>query len=152
MSRAFLPISLVFIMLFLNRFFDRKGHKLLLIIQAALSCISFCLYLIFMGKESAIELIFNIMLIPVVATIVYGMVTSIKGIKAKVPYSMSILIGFCFGIVLALHDIVYSVIGKVPFMWTQALAFFAVDIALFITISLNSQKVQKKNDSTCKSD
>ena len=84
------------------------------------------------------------MLIPVVATIVYGMVTSIKGIKAKVPYSMSILIGFCFGIVLALHDIVYSVIGKVPFMWTQALAFFAVDIALFITISLNSQKVQKK--------
>ncbi|MDD7417032.1 MAG: methyl-accepting chemotaxis protein [Treponemataceae bacterium] len=144
MSRAFLPISLVFIMLFLNRFFDRKGHKLLLIIQAALSCISFCLYLIFMGKESAIELIFNIMLIPVVATIVYGMVTSIKGIKAKVPYSITILIGFCFGIVLALHDIVYSVIGKVPFMWTQALAFFAVDIALFITISLNSQKVQKK--------
>ncbi|MCR5699373.1 MAG: hypothetical protein K6G52_07005 [Treponemataceae bacterium] len=144
MSRAFLPISLVFIMLFLNRFFDRKGHKQLLIGQAILTCISFTLYLIFMGKETMVELIFNIMLLPVVVTIVYGMVTSIKGIKAKIPYSMTILIGFCFGIVLALHDIIYSVMGKVPFMWTQALAFFAVDIALFITISLNAQKVQNK--------
>lgn len=143
LSRAFLPISLCFMTLFLNRFFNRKKYKAFIIFTIIVSILSFGLYFTFMGKENITELIFNIMLLPVVVTIVYGFISSIQGIKEKIPYSIIILVGFSFGVVLAMHDIVYSVVGKVPFMWTQALAFASVDIAVFITLVLNSMKEQK---------
>ena len=90
------------------------------------------------------DLMFNIMLLPVVVVIVYGFVTATDAFKHKKPYAMNIFVGFTLGSILALHDVVYMLIGKNPFMWTQSLAIFALDLAVFITLSMRSADGQKR--------
>ncbi len=144
LCRACLPVSLTYMSLFLNRFFNRKYYKQLKIAVIIFTFIPFIAYLLISGKQDAMDLMFNIMLLPVVVVIVYGFVTASHGVKMHEPYSLNMFLGFTVGAILALHDVIVMLAGIVPFMWTQALAFFAVDLAIFITLSVRSAKSQNQ--------
>ena len=144
LCRACLPISMMFMGLFLNRFFNRKHYKTLLILSLIFDAIDVIAYLCCIGNQAAMDMLFNIMLLPIVVIIVYGFVTSTQAFKQRGAYALNMFLGFTIGAVLALHDVIYSIIGKVPFMWTQAISFFAVDLAIFITLSVRSAKSQKQ--------
>ena len=143
LCRACLPVSLAYMALFLNRYFDRPHYKKMKVATWIFSIFSFVVFFSVSGNQDAMDLVFNLMLIPVVFAIVYGFVTSIKGLKHKENYPMNLFLAFTFGSILAIHDVVYSIMGKIPFMWTQALAFFVVDLAVFITLSMRSSNAQK---------
>ncbi len=144
LCRACLPVSLVFLALFLNRFFDRKHYALMRNIAYGFSVVCFVSYFVCIGKQVAMDNLFNIMLLPIVLVIVYGFVTSTKALKRHEPYAINMFLGFTVGSILALHDVIYMLIGKVPFMWTQAISFFALDLAIFITLSMRSSASQRQ--------
>ncbi len=144
LAHACLPISMGFITLFINRFFNRKHYKALLVTSVAIDLIAVVAHILVAKNQPAEDLVFNLMLLPVMLAIIYGFVASIKGLKAREPYALNIFFGFSVGTILAIHDVVYSILGLSPFMWTQALAFFAVDLAVFITLSMRSSRSQKQ--------
>lgn len=142
--RACLPTSMLLLAMFLNKFFNRKHTKGLLIGAISISAISFLVYYLSFGNDSAQGLLFNLFLAPVFAVIVYGFITSINGIKSKQPYSLLIFLGFLFGSAFAFHDIIYMVMGKTPFMWIQGFAFFFVDLFVFLTLNFKATKLAKE--------
>jgi len=141
--RACLPISTCFMAIFLNRFFNLRGYKRLLLATCIFIVVDFTAYFIVCGKQDAMDMMFNVMLLPVVLVIIYGFTTTIKALKKHEPYAINLFIGFTIGSILSLHDVVYMFIGKVPYMWTQALAFFGLDLTIFITLSMRSAHSQK---------
>lgn len=142
--RACLPTSMVFLGMFLNRFFNRKKKKAVLTGAISISALSLIVYYLNMGNDAALGMIFNIFLLPVFSVIIYGFVTSIHGIKTKQPYSVLIFFGFFFGSAFAVHDIIYMILGQTPFMWIQGFAFFFVDLFVFLTLNLQATKLAKE--------
>lgn len=142
--RACLPISMLFLGMFLNRFFKRSKAKPVLIGTISISILSLIIYYLNMGNDSALGLLFNLFLLPVFIIIVYGFITSIHGIKTKQPYSILIFLGFFLGSAFAAHDIIYMILGKTPFMWIQGFAFFFVDLFVFLTLNLQATKLAKE--------
>ena len=143
-TRACLPASMMFLMLFLHKFYDRKRTKLTLTIAVSVTLIFFAAFLINTGNDVAVDNLFLIAMIPTVGVIVYGFIVTIQGIKAKQYDSIPVFIGFFVGSCCALHDIVCQVAGIVPFMWTQGFAFFCVDLSVFVTLAIRESNIKKE--------
>ena len=143
-ARACLPASMMFLMLFLHRFYNRKREKLTLIIAVSVIVIFFVAYGIFIGNDIAVDNIFLISMLPTVCVIVYGFIVTTQGIKRKQYDSIPVFVGFFTGSACALHDIVCQVAGIVPFMWTQGFAFFCVDLSVFITLAIRESNIKKE--------
>ena len=143
-TRSCLPASMMFLMLFLHKFYNRKKSKITFAIAISVTVIFFTAFLISTGNDKAVDNIFLLAMIPTVGVIVYGFIVTVQGIKAKQYDSIPVLIGFFIGSACALHDIVCQVIGVVPFMWTQGFAFFFVDLSVFITLAIRESNVKKE--------
>ena len=143
-TRACLPASMMFLMLFLHRFYNRKRTKLVLSIAVSITIIFFAAFLINTGNDVAVDNLFLIAMLPTVGVIVYGFIVTIQGIKAKQYDSIPVFVGFFVGSCCALHDIVCQVAGIVPFMWTQGFAFFCVDLSVFITLAIRESNIKKE--------
>ena len=143
-TRACLPASMMFLMLFLHKFYNRKRTKLTQIIAVSVTVIFFAAFLLNTGNDVAVDNLFLIAMIPTVAVIVYGFIVTIQGIKAKQYDSIPVFVGFFVGSCCALHDIACQVAGIVPFMWTQGFAFFFVDLSVFITLAIRESNIKKE--------
>lgn len=144
MFRCFLGIGMTFLILFLNRFYNRKYHKIILSICLSVSVILFIVFMAFRGNDQMIETLFLVALVVVVAGIIYGFMCTITAVKTGHKDSIPILIGFNIGTAIAIHDIIYQVIGQVPFMWIQGIAFFVLDLSIFITIAIRQLKAKRR--------
>ena len=143
-TRACLPASMMFLMLFLHRFYNRKKNKFTYGLAIAVTLIFFAAFLISTGNDEAVDNLFLISMLPTVGVIVYGFVVTIQGIKHKEYDSIPVFVGFITGSICAIHDVVCQVMGVVPFMWTQGFAFFFVDLAVFITLAIRESNVKKE--------
>ncbi len=143
-SRACLPASMMFLMLFLHRFYNRKKEKLALGIAGVTTLVFFVIYALSVGNDIAVDNVFLISMLPTVAVIVYGFIVTVQGIKHKQYDSLPIFVGFFIGSCFALHDVVCQVTGVVPFMWTQGFAFFCVDLSVFITLAIRESNIKKE--------
>ena len=141
-SRASLPISLSFTMLFLNSFFNGKHKKVMLYTLLVLDFVILVSYLASINKNSVLELLFKIYLLFVIVAIVYGFTISAKAYRRKQKEAGVIFLGYSIASLLAAYDIVFMFSNKIPFMWLQGLSFFALDMAIFLTLSLRSAKSQ----------
>lgn len=152
--RCCLGIGMCFLLLFLNRFFNRKHYKLMLIICITTALTLLILFMANSGKDLVIENLFLVALIVVVASIVYGFICTITAIKQGQKDVIPILIGFIVGTAIAIHDIIYQIIGKVPFMWIQGIAFFVLDLSIFIALAIrqfqSKHRVQKLAEETAR--
>ena len=144
LTRACLPISMMFLMLFLHKFYNRKRTKVTQIIAAVVIAIFLVAYIISTGNDIAVDNLFLISMLPTVAVIVYGFIVTTQGIKNKKYDSIPVFVGFFTGSCCALHDIVCQVAGIVPFMWTQGFAFFCVDLSVFITLAIRESNIKKE--------
>ena len=142
LTRSFLPISMSFLALFMNAFFKRKGQKGLLIGMGAFDILTLIVFIVNCGSDAALGNLFTVMLAFVFAVIIYGFVCCAKALKEKNKTAVPIVIGFILGSVIALHDILYMVMDKTPFMWLQGFSFFIIDMAIFVTLSIKSGKTQ----------
>lgn len=143
-TRACLPVSMMFLMLFLHKFYNRKKTKLALGIAVCVIIVFFAAFLISTGNDVAIDNLFLISMLPTVAVIVFGFIVTIQGIKNKQYDSIPVFVGFFVGSCCAIHDIVCQVMGIVPFMWTQGFAFFFVDLSVFITLAIRESNIKKE--------
>ena len=143
-TRACLPVSMMFLMLFLHKFYNRKKSKLVLSIAGVVTVIFFAAYAFATGNDELVDTLFLISMLPTVAVIVYGFFVTIQGIKHKQYDSIPVFVGFFVGSCCALHDIVCQVLGVVPFMWTQGFAFFCVDLSVFITLAIRESNIKKE--------
>lgn len=142
--RTFLVAGMSFLILFLNRFYNRKHYKGMLITFTAIPVLFLILFLTNNGKSVAIDNLFLASLTVVIAGIVYGFICTIHEIKQGNKDSIPILVGFILGTLIALHDIIYQAIGVMPFMWIQGIAFFALDFSIFITLAIRQLKAKHK--------
>ena len=143
-SRACLPASMMFLMLFLHRFYNRKREKIALGIAGVTTLVFFVIYALSVGNDIAVDNVFLISMLPTVGVIVYGFIVTVQGIKHKQYDSLPIFVGFFIGSCFALHDVVCQVTGVVPFMWTQGFAFFCVDLTVFITLAIRESNIKKE--------
>ena len=143
-SRACLPASMMFLMLFLHRFYNRKREKIALGIAVVTTLVFFVIYALSVGNDIAVDNVFLISMLPTVGVIVYGFIVTVQGIKHKQYDSLPIFVGFFIGSCFALHDVVCQVTGVVPFMWTQGFAFFCVDLTVFITLAIRESNIKKE--------
>ena len=143
-SRACLPASMMFLMLFLHRFYNRNREKIALGIAGVTTVAFFVIYALSVGNDIAVDNVFLISMLPTVGVIVYGFIVTVQGIKHKQYDSLPIFVGFFIGSCFALHDVVCQVTGVVPFMWTQGFAFFCVDLTVFITLAIRESNIKKE--------
>ncbi len=143
-TRACLPASMMFLMLFLHKFYNQKKTKIALGIAVSVSVIFFTAFIISTGNDTAVDNLFLVSMLPTVGVIVYGFIVTTKGIKNKEYDSIPVFVGFFIGSICALHDIVCQVTEVVPFMWTQGFAFFFVDLSVFITLAIRESNVKKE--------
>lgn len=145
-ARACLAASMAFTLLFFIKFFDAKGFKSATIF--AIIDIGFfsTAYAFFAGNDAAINLIFNLSLLPIFAIIVLVIIIVIKALRSGQKDALPILIGLGIGIGFAVHDILYQVLGIQPFAWLQGFTFFALNLSIFIAMSLRSSKMRVELD------
>lgn len=143
-ARSCLPVSMMFLMLFLNKFYNRKRFKLCMAIAVSVILIFLSAYMLAIGNDPVIDTLFLLSMLPIVGVIVYGFIVIIGGIKRKQYDSIPIFIGFVIGSACALHDVACQVAGIVPFMWIQGFAFFFVDLSVFITLAIRESNIKKE--------
>lgn len=143
-GRSCMALSMCFLPLFLNRFYNRKYYKQMLIACISVAILFFALFMIFVGNDSVIGTLFKISMAPTLFAIVYGIIATIHGMKQKQYDSIPILIGFLLGSILALYDIVYQISGRVPFLWLHGFSFLAIDLGIFITLAIRESNVKKE--------
>lgn len=143
-ARACLPVSVSFLALFLNTFFKAKHLRELLIGSLALDGLIFILYFASVKNGSMQNLLFKLFLLPIIVVIVYGFILSSRGMKKKRLDATIVFIGFVLGSGLSFYDIVYMLMGKVPFIWLQGLGFFILNLSVFVTLSIRSAYNKKQ--------
>jgi len=144
--RAMLPVSLAFLLMFFRKFIEGtipRKTKIFVIVTDSVSVIG---HLALMGNFSAVSNLFTILLAPVMYVCIFGIVVSIKGLRLKSRNLSIILVGFLLAVGLAIFDIVAQVQGTEPFVWLQGYAFFILNLAVFLTLSVDSVKNQKAID------
>ena len=143
-ARACLPASMMFLMLFLHRFYNRQREKLTLGIAIVTTLGFFIVYGFSVGNDIVVDNVFLISMLPTVGVIVYGFIVTVHGIKQKQYDSIPVFVGFFVGSCFAIHDVICQVMGVVPFMWTQGFAFFCVDLSVFITLAIRESNTKKE--------
>lgn len=144
LTRMSLIISVSFLGMFLASFFKRTYVKKMGIGFAAIDLVFIILYFVNMGNNTKVNTIFTLSLIPTFAVIVYGYIIIIKATKQRMFGSMQLMVGFIGGSLFAFNDILSQVRGVNPFMWTQGLAFFAIDMAIYIALTQRDGSNQRK--------
>jgi len=145
-TRALLPMSINFILLFFHQFLDGKISKRTAIYVIAIDVISVVGHVALLKNFVAAGNFFTITLAPVFYVCVYGIVVSIKGLKKDKSRMGIVLAGFIIAVALAMFDIIAQVRGQSPFVWLQGYAFFVLNLAVFLTLCVDSVKNQKKVD------
>ncbi len=144
LSKSFLSVSMMFMALFLNAFFDRKHGKELQMSVFILSALDVAIFLINAGKDKVVDTLFTAMLTVVFGVVIYGFVVVAKAGKARAREAWPLVLGFTAGSCIAIHDVICQIIGVVPFMWLQGFSFFFMDIAVFITLTRKAADISKE--------
>lgn len=145
-ARSLLPVSMGFLLMFFHEFLNGRVSKRTVIYVVAVDVVSLVGHLAFMKHWTFVSTFFTITLIPVMYVCIYGIVVSIKGLRQKNKNLSIVLIGFLLAVGLAFSDILAQVQGKTPFVWLQGYAFFILNLAVFLTLSLDSVRNQKAVD------
>lgn len=139
LSRFCLLCSVSALVVSIFSFFKRPIRKLVytIIVVNSLFLIAF---LIATTNSILLDTVFTLSLAPVFIFIIYLLVFLIKNVRKNDFYSKILLIGIAFGSCFAIHDLVYQVIGIIPFAWLQGFAFFLINLFMFIVISIETNK------------
>jgi methyl-accepting chemotaxis protein len=141
-TRASLAISMAFLAPFFAKFFGYRQSKAMNYVVAGLSAGSAVAMLAFAGNDSALSMIFNISLLPVMLSIGICAAMSAKAARAGKREAFPVLAAVVLGIALAGYDSYFTVIGSDPFVWLQGIAFFTLDISIFIALAMRQARLK----------
>ena len=141
LGRGSLTVSIIFLFRFFARYFGRRDSRVVRIGSLVLGAAFYAAFIATAGNEDATTLVFNVGLLPIFFTIVYGLVTAIIAVRKKRTEAIPLLVGIVIGSAFAIHDIYYQLIGRTPFAWLQGLTFFFLDAAIFVMLSIRQTKL-----------
>ncbi|HET7839202.1 MAG TPA: methyl-accepting chemotaxis protein [Rectinemataceae bacterium] len=142
LARSGLVLSMSFLVPFLGEFFALRSSRLLRTACLAAGAGFTVFFLAYSGDDSALNLIFTLSLLPVTAEILYGLYATIKALRAGAAEAWPVLAGIGIGVVLSAYDVSYQVSGAEPFAWLQGIAFFALNISIFVALSMRSGRLK----------
>lgn len=145
-ARACLSASMAFTLLFFVKYFNARGYKaarLFAIVDVGIFAIA---YMIFARDDAAINLLFNISLLPVFGIIVVVFLIVFTSARRGKMDAVPILLGLVLGLGFAIHDIIFQVLGAQPFAWLQGFTFFSLNLSIFIAMSLRTSVLRKELD------
>ena len=150
LGRGSLTVSIIFLFRFFARFFARRDSRIVNIGALVLAAGFYAAFLLAAGDEDASTMVFNIGLLPVFFTIVYGLVAAIIAVRRKQTEAIPLLVGMVVGSAFAVHDIYYQALGRTPFAWLQGLTFFFLDAAIFVMLSMRQTRLSKQLETFAK--
>lgn len=136
-ARCCFVYSIGCLVMFIRHLFDMKVNLVKYIIFAVYGAVT--LAYIFSAKSiPALENLFTITLLPVFVGVIYLYILLIKARKTHAKNARAMLLGISLAMIFAIHDVIYQVIGVIPFAWLQGFSFFFIDITMFIVVSMES--------------
>ena len=141
-ARSGLVISMMFILPFFMTFFGFLKSRLVLYGSLAVSGLFLALFLACSGDETSMSTVFNLSCAVSFIPIAVSGYVGIRAIRSGIPEAWPILAAIVLGIILAGHDSYYSFIDSSPFVWLQGIAFFGLDIAIFIALSMRQARLK----------
>ena len=141
-ARSGLVISMMFILPFFMTFFGFLKSRLVLYGSLAVSGLFLALFLACSGDETSMSTVFNLSCAVSFIPIAVSGYVGIRAIRSGIPEAWPILAAIVLGIILAGHDSYYSFINSSPFVWLQGIAFFGLDIAIFIALSMRQARLK----------
>ncbi|NLM00389.1 MAG: hypothetical protein GX220_02905 [Treponema sp.] len=144
-ARVCLIYSVGCLVIFIMRFFKQEVRIARIIIFSIFAILTVA-YAICAKDDLAHETLFTLSLLPVFAGIVCIYIVLIKVVRQRQSFAVFILLGITFAIMFALHDIIYQALGLTPFAWLQSFSFFAINMTMFIVVSLENAQRKKMLD------
>ncbi len=135
-ARGSLPLSLSFLFCFFSSFFGYRDDKRLKAAAIASGFAIIALFVALRGDESVLDFAFTVSLLPVFLVIIFGLFAGVSAVRRGRREAVPVLIGIAIGIGFASYDIYYQASGRDPFAWLQGLAFFALNVSIFISLSM----------------
>jgi len=144
LARASLLVSMMFLVPFFTTFFNFAQKRIVTIASVTIGAVFTIIFLLNSGDDSAIHKVFTLSILPVFAAIVLcgfiGVRAAIAGSREAIP----VVAAVALGIALAAYDSSFSIVGKAPFAWLQGIAFFMLNLSVFVAQSMRQAKL--KND------
>jgi methyl-accepting chemotaxis protein len=141
-ARASLVISMMFLVPFFTTFFRFAQKRALTLASVAIAVALTIAFIAASGDDTAIHNVFSASLLPVLAAILLcgyiSMRAALRGSREAIPVVAAVVLG----IFLAAYDSAYSLAGKSPFAWLQGIAFFMLNLSVFIAQSMRQAKLK----------
>jgi methyl-accepting chemotaxis protein len=142
LARASVLLSMVFIVPFLTNFFGLFQKRFILWLCLGVGAAYTAAFVANYGNDSALSMVFNLSLLPVMIAIFFCAFVSVKAARAGNREAWPILAAVVIGVVLAGYDSYHTITGVDPFAWLEGLAFFALNIAIFISLSMRQARLK----------
>jgi methyl-accepting chemotaxis protein len=142
LARASLVMSMVFLVPFFTSFFGFLQKRVLTFASIGVGTAFAAAFLLNSGNDTALNTVFNLSLLPVMTAIFLCAYMSIRAARAGNPEAWPVLVAVIIGLILAGYDSYHTVIGVDPFAWLEGIAFFALNIAIFISLSMRQARLK----------
>jgi methyl-accepting chemotaxis protein len=142
LARSSLLTSMMFILPFYMTFFGYLRSKKLLYVGIVIDTIFIVLFLVFSGDETALLGVFNLSCVVLFFPILVSAYMGLRAAKDGATEAWPVLTAIVLGIALAGYDSYYSMIGSSPFVWLQGIAFFALNLSIFIALSMRQARLK----------
>ena len=144
LARSGCLVSMSFIASFFTVFFGFHDSRRLRIVFVGIGAAFAIASLAFAADASAVELIFTVSLLPLLAAIGFCAYVSVKALRSGSKEAWPVFVAVVVGIALASYDSFFKATGREPFAWLQGIAFFALNAAIFITISMRQARLRSE--------
>lgn len=128
------PLSLIFLIRFFNSFLGMEAKPLVLRGSAAVG-LAFALGYFFQGSTVSLNAWHSAQLLFPAATLAFGFVGAIRGLKAKRAESLVLLAGLVVAVLFSCYDLYYFLGNKPPVVLLQGVGFMTLIVATFYCFS-----------------
>ncbi len=142
LARASLMISMFFVLPFYITFFGFFKHRLVTPITLVVGLTGIVLFVATSGDETVLRSVFNASCGVLFIPITISAYIAIRALRSGQKEAWPVLFAIVLGIILAAHDAIYSSLDIAPFAWLQGIAFFALDLSVFIALSMRQTKLK----------
>ncbi len=141
-SALFLFFSLL--ALFFVMFFDVHNKKSVRTVLISLGVLMALPFYVFPKDIAASRALFNMLILPGEALLLFIAYISVRSIIQKRPYAGYIAVGVFFGFLFGSYDIYHAAAGLEPAVWLQGIGIFLFDLSMFFALAVRNMRVHEE--------
>ncbi|MBN2735534.1 MAG: hypothetical protein JXR70_01045 [Spirochaetales bacterium] len=147
LSRASLPITVVFLALFTMEFTGILNKNKIIQASLLIAGLAFTLAVVTTGTRAQIQDIFNLSMYTIIlGVILFSITLLILRIRKDRAVSNFIMLGGILSIVItAAHDIIYSSLQMSPFAWLVPYGFLTTALTIFFVLAREQSALEEES-------